>query len=605
MHLKRYQRPLFGRAIGSLSLAFLVLLFASCSGSPETSQPAPTPTPASKTIPTPNLDTTLVKFDPGLPPDALKAPVVGTVPDNQILHISVAFKLDQNALNQIGKNSKLPQGSAKSATEMANSLGISQEVMQKVQAYFGIQDATVQAGKLRTELTIDMKAGSAARLLKTKFLLHSLNGRQFYAPDPKQPPMLPKFVLDNTVAITGLDNYSSPPEKHSMLSAQNIQTTQRSQASCLRPGANPGIVEPAALAHAYGYDQLWSHGIHGENQTISIITFDGFDQDDVANYFACVGFRGTLKTVNVDTPAPKPEGETTLDLEMIAGMAPSANIVVYMLDQSDPQVKTSSSNAYLDVLQRVIDDNANNKTGGVVSTSWGSAEELKSNNYLAAVHQRFQLMTQVEHLTVFASSGDCGAFNMGVYNLLSVDYPASDPSVVGVGGTTLTLSGNNTRAKEVAWSNGEDQSTCKNSWGSGGGVSTRIEQPKWQNAPGVNNKYAHGMRQVPDVSAVATNLPIYYGGEWLVAGGTSAAAPIWAAGWTLVNQDLKESKQTLIFSPEPMYWVVNNTGSNKNPYFDVVEGDNLYYKATRGWDQPTGIGTPNLYTIYNVLASGV
>ncbi|WP_201360557.1 S53 family peptidase [Dictyobacter formicarum] len=585
-----------------------MVLFASCAGSPETSRPASTPTPAPTSTLIPNLDTTLTKFDPGLPPNALKAPVVGTVPDNQILHISVAFKLDQNAINQIGKNSKLPEGSSKSATEMANTLGINEAVVKKVQAYFGIQDATVKAGKLRTDLTIDIKAGSAATLLKTKFLLHELNGRQFYAPDPKQPPMLPKFVLDNAVAITGLDTYSSPPEKHSTLSAQNVQaahTMQHSQASCLRPGANPGIVESAALAHAYGYDQFWNKGIHGEQQTISIITFDGFDQNDIANYFTCVGFRGTLKAVNVITPAPKPEGETTLDIEMIAGMAPSANIVVYMLDQTYAQTQTEAANAYLDVLQRVIDDNANNKTGGVVTTSWGSAEELKSSNYLAAVHQRFEIMTQVEHLTVFASSGDCGAFNMGIYNLLSVDYPASDPAVVGVGGTTLTLDNKNTRAKEIAWSNGENQSACKNSWGTGGGVSTRIEQPKWQNAPGVNNKYAHGMRQVPDVSAVATNLPVYYNGEWLVAGGTSAAAPIWAAGWTLVNQELKTAKQTLIFSPEPMYWVVNNAGENKTPYFDVTEGNNLYYKATPGWDQPTGIGTPNLYTIYKVIADSI
>src|SRR5207249_2783109 len=106
----------------------------------------------------------------------------------------------------------------------------------------------------------------------------------------------------------------------------------------------------------------------------------------------------------------------------------------------------------------------------------------------------------------------------------SVDYPSSDPNVVAVGGTNLQLNSNGNRSSETAWT------------GAGGGTSDFWPRPAWQTGPGlpVNDK-----RNSADVSLVAdpwTGYAVYFQGNWETAGGTSFAAPNWAALWALVDE---------------------------------------------------------------------
>jgi kumamolisin len=107
------------------------------------------------------------------------------------------------------------------------------------------------------------------------------------------------------------------------------------------------------------------------------------------------------------------------------------------------------------------------------------------------------------------------------------------------------------------------------------------------------------------VSAVADHLAVYFQGEWGAAGGTSAAAPIWAAAQALVNEDTIQRLGSFAYSPQFYYAVADKNGGG-NAYFDVTSGDNLYYPATPGWDYATGLGTPNLpgfdMAVSNILA---
>ena len=110
----------------------------------------------------------------------------------------------------------------------------------------------------------------------------------------------------------------------------------------------------------------------------------------------------------------------------------------------------------------------------------------------------------------------------------------------------------------------------------------------------------NGLRQVPDLAAAAyPNIAIYYRGAWLAAGGTSAAAPIVAAGMLLVDQGLKQQGKTLFGSVPEIYSIANHPGSF-HPYNDITRGDNLFYHATRGWDYTTGWGSPNFNDILQV-----
>jgi len=275
---------------------------------------------------------------------------------------------------------------------------------------------------------------------------------------------------------------------------------------------------------------------------------------------------------------------------MVAGLAPAASIKVYQTDgnaNDDPWTQVN------DELQRIIDDNpANANAGSVVSISLGIDEADISSADVRALDSSLQQLTQVEHMTAFVASGDCAAFADETFGDLSVSFPASDPWAVAVGGTELSVDSQSKRADESAWSQFPNIFKCNNSWGSGGGNSSLFQRPDWQNANGVNNKYSQNARQLPDLSAAADNLANYFQGSWGAVGGTSAAAPIWAAGQALVNEDTIQRLNTFGYAPQLYYAADKQAGGNA--YFDVTSGNNLYYPATPGWDYATGLGTPNL-----------
>jgi hypothetical protein len=149
--------------------------------------------------------------------------------------------------------------------------------------------------------------------------------------------------------------------------------------------------------------------------------------------------------------------------------------------------------------------------------------------------------------------------------------------------TELFVNQQSQRTDEKAWSQFPNILHCNNSWGTGGGNSSLFHRLTWQNASGVNNKYSQNDRQVPDVAAVADNLAIYFQGSWGAVGGTSAAAPIWAAGQALVNEDTIQRLDTFAYSPS-LYYQVANKEAGSHAYFDITSGNNLYYPATAGWD---------------------
>src|SRR5207253_9056033 len=135
------------------------------------------------------------------------------------------------------------------------------------------------------------------------------------------------------------------------------------------------------------------------------------------------------------------------------------------------------------------------------------------------IDQSLQILTNVEHMRIFIASGDCGAFTDGVYKSLSVSFPASDTWVTAVGGTILNIDGNQNRANEVVWSDGSNPFRCKNQWGSGGGNSQVYPRQGWQSASGTSNQYSGGNhRQLPDISAVAYALAVYFQGQWGAVG---------------------------------------------------------------------------------------
>ncbi len=578
--LYRVYRALARRAI---ALSFLLLLapLASC-GTPQPLQ--------------------ITNLNLGIPAAALNSPVTGPLPDTTPLHVRFTFKLDPNLLKQADQQRGQP-GQNSQLQSFANKVGISNATYQKIRGFFSLQGISLKLSKLRTNLSVDAKASTFARLLQTKFVLHNYNGRTFFAPN--SAPKLPNFLANSVDAVTGLDNYSAGPQ-HDFTMQFNKPAVASSQA---RPGQDCSPLDqtilPREVAGAYGYSQLWNRGLNGQNMTVNLIEIDGAYKDDVQNYFDCINFPANhFSVTNVDGHPQEALGESTLDIEMVAGLARSVNIKVYQTDGSN-----NTNDVWVNVndeLQQLINDNMNNNSAGnVVSISLGAAEGDMTSQDMQALDSSFQQLTRVLHMTVFVASGDCGAFATEHYNDLSVSFPASDPWVTAVGGTVLNPNGTQGRANEVVWSDGSNQSSCKNAWGSGGGNSTVFQRPSWQNASGVNNRYSHNDRQIPDVSAVAYALAVYFQGRWGAVGGTSAAAPIWAAGLVLVNQGMLQQIHKLanLSTTAQQFYAVADQSSGANPYYDVTRGNNLYYPATPGWDFSSGLGTPNLADFYQVVSN--
>ena len=267
----------------------------------------------------------------GIPDAAIKAPILGPLPDKTTLHVRITFKVDQNAMKQ-AEQQKIQQGQRSHMEQFANKIGISDATYQKIKDFFSTKGIALKLSKLHTHMAVDASAGTVAKLMQTKFVLHKNVNHIYYTPDAAKPPKVPKFLADSIDAITGLDDYSTAPQ-HEMTA--NFHTATQARKS-LQPDCSPldQTLLPRQVAHAYGVDQLWNRGWNGQNMTVNLVEVDGSYQSDIQNYLDCINFKGHIQTVNVDGRPQEALGESTLDIQMVAGLARSANIKVYQTDAS-------------------------------------------------------------------------------------------------------------------------------------------------------------------------------------------------------------------------------------------------------------------------------
>jgi kumamolisin len=156
--------------------------------------------------------------------------------------------------------------------------------------------------------------------------------------------------------------------------------------------------------------------------------------------------------------------------------------------------------------------------------------------------------------------------------------------------------------------------------GSGGGLDAFFARPSWQVAPGVQNRFSNGARQVPDVSADAdltTGWTIVHAGQLIEVGGTSASAPFWAASMLLVRQYAQRQGVPGSGSVrgalgggagglgfvDPLLYQIASTPQPVPAFHDITVGGNRYYPAGAGWDFATGLGSPDVYNLARDVVS--
>ncbi len=388
---------------------------------------------------------------------------------------------------------------------------------------------------------------------------------------PAAAPTVPAALRGAVSAVVGLDN--RPVFEHRIV---------------------PRGYTSSDLSTAYDANAIANAGA---GFTVATVQFDGWYPSDASTYADAAGIPiGTNQITTVQLPHSNlvPDGsggdqEVALDVEALLATAPKAAQRVY--------IAPNSSAGALAVYSQLADDVAAGRVQ-VVSTSWGACE---ANTPTALMSQ---LATSINRIvakggTVFAASGDSGAYDCAhplvPDGRLSVDFPASLPSVVAVGGTSLIQDGGGTFA-ETGW--GPAPTTTSGTTfagkGSGGGTSAVFTRPAYQ-----SSIIASGTgRAVPDVSALADSKAGFgayasSAGGWHLFGGTSFGAPMWAGQYASalsaggLSRGLGDIHAALYAAP--------------NAFRDISSGANGFYTAGAGYDLVTGLGSPQWTTLYSAL----
>jgi subtilase family serine protease len=369
------------------------------------------------------------------------------------------------------------------------------------------------------------------------------------------------------------------------------------------------------------------------------------------------------------TAACNPEDtEAQIDTEQTALLARSATIDFYLgynPSAACPSGDTCngaskiSAQGLLEINAEVQQALADQEPGSVnyanapdiLSLSIGESEaSAQSDGDAATLRTAFAALVTAG-VAVFVSSGDDGAQSCqfpgsaGNANGVCTSYPATDPSVVAVGGLTVPLDGGGNPAGPIT---GWGVQTSGGLGGSGGGLSTlafNAPAPAFQSgltypAPGPTS-VALAQRAVPDVALLgdpATGVAVIMDADpslggfatspFSPVGGTSVAAPQMAAMWALVLQACSTSSSCAgasgiaqkyrLGNPNPLLYKIygQNTGALYQSVFnDILYGTNQQqctgsscaqpldggYIAGPGFDLVTGLGQPSARSLIKAV----
>jgi len=445
-------------------------------------------------------------------------------------------------------------------------------------------------------------------------------------------PRISSVVAATVQAVLGLSSFDRP--EPTLIRARSTSRATRLAPHVVTGGPQPCSAARSAapdqsaytadqIASAYDFTGLYRAGDEGQGVTVALYELEPDDPSDIAAYQSCYGTHTAVSYIPVDGGAGTGagSGEAALDIEQLIGLAPKVQILVY---QGPNANSDSPGSGPYDTYSAII----NQDRASVISTSWGECEPLEGQPDALAEETLFE-EAAVQGQTILSASGDSGSEDCDQPppslpdTQLAVDDPASDPFVTGAGGTSLTAVG--PPPTETAWNNGGNVSSLLPFQGGagGGGISALWPMPAYQtSAPAalnVVNTYTSGTpcsaksgycREVPDVSADADpdyGYLIYYNGSgsnptapsgWQGTGGTSGAAPLWAAVVALTDAQSACAGAPIGFANPALYRLA---AQGENTYFhDVTTGNNDYtgtqdgkYPAGPGYSMATGLGSPD------------
>jgi hypothetical protein len=520
-----------------------------------------------------------------------------------ILHLKLVFKMREQdqfmkCLASINDPTSFDYGHFLNNTTLQPYLPTPGEKMSVV-SFFSSKGFAVEDDASPIAVRLLASVSTVQQVLGISIALYNAENTTFYGTNAD--PLMPSNFVPFTAAILGLDNLT-----RSRTSSYGVHFRPATLShQCW--GANPPFPFsstpycPPALQTGYGLTTLYANGYNGAGQKVAIVI--GNDEPDplsaINTYSSEFGLplmsasSLTVLTPPGDTATPVSGGEGDLDVESVHTIAPGAQIVLVHDNDGISAINYIARNHLAPIVS-----NSWSFCSGPCQTSDNCDTSLNPTG-LAAVDSELAIDAALG-LTMLFASGDGGARGDGGVSYFCTHFPASDPNVLAVGGTDLTLTGCGI-------------STCsgygnENGWAdSGGGYSGAFQEPQWQgstlgNTPG---------RAVPDVSMFAGSPGVYlyntvsgWSTSWSWScfcippggvGGTSLAAPLWAGFLGIV---LQMRGGNLLGNPGPAIYHIASGASYSHDFHDITSGNNGY-SAAQGWDPVTGWGTP----IANNLAS--
>ncbi len=473
----------------------------------------------------------------------------------------------------------------------------------------------------------------------------------------------PNGVFFESQCFRGVETHTFPPNAKPSTLPQATYSGNRYGADITNNTMGhlpPCGYQPSEMQTAYNLSPLYQQGLDGSGETVVIVDAYGsatiaqdaelFSQiyglpDITSQNFSVVKAPGLVN--NPKGPARNWDLETSLDVEWAHAMAPGANIALVV----------ATDRASLD---EAINYAVVHHLGNTISNSWSSIEGFGNPRTLDRVNRILE-MAAAQGIDVNFASGDRGdEFN--TVGFLSVDFPASSPFATGIGGTSLALNPDNSIMFQTGWGTNETRIVNRISQGStpvvpplnfgfvfgaGGGASLTFAKPAFQSSlPGT-------ARMVPDISMLADP---FTGAEFIqtvggvpsvgVVGGTSLATPMFSGVMAIAAQKnggvgLGQAA-ALVYnlpagavndiapfpSPNNVAGTITTSGGTTNVTADQLaaplQNTSQYYSAlynspfsTRwfvltfgtdsslvtapGWDNVTGVGTPNGQAFVNAL----
>jgi kumamolisin len=540
---------------------------------------------------------------------------VGAVPAAQQLQLVFPLKADGAGLDAFARAVSTPgsplYGQYESVARLAARFGATPATRARVLGYLrdqGARDATVDPTGMLAEATLS--AATAERLFQTPLARFAARGARFVAPESgvRIPPALRGLVngvvgLD-TEPVLGSDpvRLAHPTRTHApaahAAAAQpsSILPTSGTATGCAGARGSLGFT-PNQYVTAYDFAPLRAAHLAGKGERVALIEIDGFRYSDLRTYAKCFG----LDVPSVTTyfggvgHALAPGAETTLDLEVLDGIAPDLDEIEVFENKAD------TASLLRAVVQPFVTPNAKPQ---VISISLGQCEQdalfADGGASIMAAEREFSLMAATG-ITVLAASGDSGSAactnDRGQpQDSLAISYPGSSPWVTSVGGTNLLLNSANQIQNQIVWDDTDQDPGAAG----GGGVSQLFKRPAYQNGTVPINH-----REVPDVSALADVAPGYVtfctarpeclnaqqGDPWQAIGGTSAATPLLAAGVALVNQDLHRQGKQFVGQLNPLLYVLGRSSVRASIFDDVLQFGNDVGPFIEGNGEPLGCCT--------------